>query len=106
MNTLTQLMQYFGYAAAFAFIVPAIILCSIARLGLIKSKLNIIPDIITHILLLIGLGVGLIFQGALIDLTDNAYPIWLYVYASSLIISAVLSIVHLIMYRKLSQLRQ
>ena len=106
MNTLTQLMQYFGYAAAFAFVAPAIVLCSIARLGLIKGKLNIIPDVITHILLLIGLGTGLFFQVALVNLTDNAYPLWLYVYAASLIISAVLSIVHLIMYRKLSQLRQ
>ena len=37
MNTLTQLMQYFGYASAFAFVAPAIVLCSIARLGLGKG---------------------------------------------------------------------
>lgn len=41
MNTLTQLMQYFGYASAFAFVAPAIVLCSIARLGLAKGAPNI-----------------------------------------------------------------
>ena len=51
MNTLTQLMQYFGYASAFAFVAPAIVLCSIARLGLTKGAPNIVPDIITHGLL-------------------------------------------------------
>ena len=62
MNTLTQLMQYFGYASAFAFVAPAIVLCSIARLGLAKGAPNIVPDIITHGLLLIALGAGLFFQ--------------------------------------------
>ena len=62
MNTLTQLMQYFGYASAFAFVAPAIVLCSIARLGLGKGAPNIVPDIITHGLLLIALGAGLFFQ--------------------------------------------
>ena len=104
MNILTQLMQHFGYTAAFTYIVPAVVLCSIARLGLNKGKVNIIPDIITHVLLLIGLGAGLVFQGTLMNLTGNAYRIWLYIYVSSFIISAVLSIVHLILYRKLSKL--
>ena len=103
MNTLTQLMQYFGYASAFAFVAPAIVLCSIARLGLTKGAPNIVPDIITHGLLLIAL--GLFFQVTLARLTGGAYPIWLYVHGASLIISAVLSAVHLVMYRRLSQLR-
>ena len=105
MNTLTQLMQYFGYASAFAFVAPAIVLCSIARLGLAKGAPNIVPDIITHGLLLIALGAGLFFQVTLARLTGSAHPIWLYVHGASLIISAVLSVVHLVMYRRLSQLR-
>lgn len=105
MNTLTQLMQYFGYASAFTFVAPAIVLCSIARLGLGKGAPNIVPDIITHGLLLIALGAGLFFQVTLARLTGGSYPIWLYVHGASLIISAVLSVVHLVMYRRLSQLR-
>ncbi|MDO4173846.1 MAG: hypothetical protein Q4D42_03685 [Eubacteriales bacterium] len=100
-----ELMQYFGYDMFIYFVAPAVIVCNVIKI-IFSHTVNWMHriDILINVLLLAGLVLGLIFQGALVDITDSAYISWTYWCFAAFGVSLLAGIAHLALYWKHSSI--
>ena len=98
---LAEAMQYFPHIVFLYDITLVVVLLSIYRVVRSKGSYNPAPDLIVHVLLIIGVMRGLIFQGVLTDITNNGYNQYLNNLFIVLGLHIVLNVVFLfLVYRK------
>lgn len=97
MYDLNELMHYFAYQNFCYYIIPIVLLCSIFRVYKQKRTFSIRLECALDLLMGLALCAGLIFQGALIDITNGAYIQWLYQLAAISVVSIALAATHIIL---------
>lgn len=109
-NALKELMSYYYFEFNVYYLLGAIMLINTIKaakdyISIKKNNTDKIQsfkasyfDLITSILIMLGLGSGLLFQGALADISSEYSQIWISKMIIIAVISFVLFIVQLILY--------
>lgn len=97
MYGLNELMQYFVYQNLCYYIIPIVLLYNIFRVCKQKHTDSIRLECALDLLMGLALCAGLVFQGALIDITNGAYIQWLYQLIGILVISIALAAAHILL---------